>query len=149
MKRSERVKTVVRVREIQEQIAETEALHRRRLAEERRRDVERALADVHARSEHDGGSTLSIDDLSRRHVVLEAAAAVAEDCEQRLDGALTDQAHAQTQWFDAHRRHDAVDRLLDKTITGEEIEDSRRDQRLLDDMVATRHPRAARFREFS
>lgn len=142
MKRSERVGTVVRVREIQEQLAETEAVRRRRDADDRRAEAVQAHADVDARSAIGGGSALSFTELARRRTVIDAAVAAAEHRDVVAEHADEALDLARAAWLGAHRRHDAVDRLLGRTQIAERADEARRVQAELDDVVAARHRRA-------
>ena len=143
MRRSERVETVVRVREIQKHLAETETVRRRVDADQRRHDAELARSAAEARNAVGVGGALSFTELARRRTVIEAAAAAVEDTSERVERAHEALELATAAWHDAHRRHDAVDRLLDRTREAELADEEQRTRTELDDIVSTRHGRDA------
>lgn len=139
MKRSDRIATVARVREVQEQLAEQEAIARRRAADEQRLAAERAVGDVHTRQRTGLGGTLSFTELAHRRRSLEAAAVAAEHQQDRRDQADAELERAQSSWHVAHGRHDAADRLLDRALDAEAEAEARIERADVDDLVATRH----------
>jgi len=140
--RSRRTDSVLRVRALQERVAEAEAVHRRRILDRHRTDLEIAQDDLAARTAavHEISSLAGL--LGHRHRT-EAAATEIERRSDRLDLAADDHERAEVVWHESHQRHEAVCRL-DERLRAAAAEDLARSQQLeLDDLVIVRHARDA------
>ncbi len=147
MKRSDRIATVARVREVQEQLAEQEAIARRREADEQQLRTERSIEDVRTRQGVGMGSALSFTELAHRRRSLEAAAVAAEHHQERRDQAVEELERARASWHRAHGRHDAADRLLDRALDAEADAAERTERAEVDDLIAMRHGRTTNTKE--
>lgn len=144
MSRSDRLATVVRVREIQSRMAEIEAEQRRREVDERRVALERSNAELADRAMSSASGVSTPTDLVSRQAVLDAALDAIADRAAELDAAVHRHVEARADQLTAHRRHDAVERLHDRAVDAELTEEARLAQVELDDLVSIRHGRDGR-----
>lgn len=141
-----RLDSVVRIRELQSRIAEAEAVRCRRVVDDHRVAVDQATDELAQRSASAGVDSLSSLLVSRQ--VLDGAVAQVHTRSHDLATATTGFDGARHAWHEAHRRHDAVERLDDRLRVLEEEEEMRKEQGELDDLVVVRHGRnIAGFKE--
>lgn len=140
MSRVQRVTTVVRIRELQERMAEAEAISRQRAVAARARAVEDAHRDLEDRTAA-RPAALSFHEFARQRALLDGAVSVIDHRTGLLGHAEEELETARRAWHEAHQRHDAVDRLLDRAIEADRADELRRTQTELDDIVSTRHGR--------
>lgn len=134
-----RLDSVVRIRELQSRIAEAEAVRCRRVVDDQREAVERAIEDLDQRAASTDVGSLS--SLLESRQVLDGALLQVQTRSDDLVTATSGFDDARREWHEAHRRHDAVERLDDRLRMLEEEEDMRKAQGELDDLVVVRHGR--------
>jgi hypothetical protein len=138
-----RIDAVVRIRELQSRIAEAEAGRQRREVERRRLEADRALVALDERSAL-GREVRDVGSLIGHRRVLDGVVVEVNTSADGLRVARTDFDAAHAVWHDAHRKHDAVERLDERLRALDADEETRRVQAELDDLVVVRHGRAAR-----
>lgn len=128
----------MRVREIQARAAEVESVHRRIESERRRSDVDRAIEHLDRRAAAEEG-TMNASTLLMRADFLQAGAADVATRRDLLAAADEESALAQAALVAAHRRQDAVERLLERHVQAEANEADRVARVELDDVVSARY----------
>ena len=137
MSRADRIRTVVRIRELQERIAESEAAARRIEADRRAMELEGSLHDLLGHRESD--TTPSSQAFARRQTELDGALAQMHLRRDVHAAAVRDVDEAMQRVRATHQRHEAVERLLDRAIAAESADEARRIQGEIDDLAAVRH----------
>lgn len=149
MSRARRIETVVRIRGLQARIAETEAARARGEVDRCQDAVDRAIDDLAARSDPAEVPIVGVETLRRRQEILQSAVetiGLRRELHAQADVEFDD---ARGVWLDAHRRHEAIERLHDRTVADELVERGRLEQLDIDELVTVRHGRnnAARSEE--
>lgn len=135
-----RTDSVVRIRALQERVAEAEAGARRRRAEEQRAALDTAYNDLSERNVT-GRDVVTVSALIDHRSAIDSAVIDIGRRHQRLDHAVEVQHNAEAQWHVAHQRHEAVERLDSRLRLADATEEARLAQLELDDLVVVRHGR--------
>lgn len=141
MSRARRLGTVVRIREIQERVAEVEAERRRRELTDRQATLEQAHSDLAERAGADAAVSSRRDLVARRDSLGAVLVGIADRTDD-VTKASVDHRAALDEYHVAHRAHEAVARLHDRHSDAERLEEMRRSQVELDDLVVVRHGRS-------
>lgn len=134
-----RLDSVVRIRELQSRIAEAEAVRCRLVVDRRRVAVDQAVEELDQRAA--SADVDSLTSLLRSRRVLDDAVVQVQTRSHDLVTASTGFDGARQAWHEAHRRHDAVERLDDRLRVLEDEEAMRKEQAELDELVVVRHGR--------
>ncbi|MFK8025277.1 MAG: flagellar export protein FliJ [Ilumatobacter sp.] len=141
MSRSRRMETVVRVRRLQDRVAEAEVARRHGAVREHVDGIEAA---VDALSRHDETSDDPLDDargLRRRDWSIRGAFDDIAHRHQLLQIAERASDDALREWHAAHRRREAVERIAERQRLAAQVAERQQEQKELDDLVTTRHAR--------
>ncbi|MFK7918441.1 MAG: flagellar FliJ family protein [Ilumatobacter sp.] len=137
-----RTDSVVRIRALQERVAEAEAGARRRNVEAHRNALDGAYRDLAERDAH-GAEMSSVSSLVGHRTAIDNAVVDIGRRHERLDHASGVFKTAEAAWHVAHQRHEAVERLDTRLREADAEETARLAQLELDDLVVVRHGRNA------
>lgn len=140
MSRTARVRTVTRIRELQERIAESAAAQRAHEAAARRADVDRSIQALAERDE--GDRRPSFQTFARRQTELDGALIELNHRVEVHEVAQRDAEAAQQELHTAHQRHEAIERLLERVEAEESDELVRLEQAELDELATIRRSAA-------
>lgn len=135
-----RTDSVVRIRALQERVAEAEAGARRRKAEEHRVALDAAYGELNDRSAHTR-EIATVEALIDHRSAIDSAVVDIGRRHERLDHAVEVLHSAEVEWHVAHQRHEAVERLDARLRLADATEEARLAQLELDDLVVVRHGR--------
>lgn len=135
-----RTDSVVRIRAIQERVAEAEVGVRRRSAAQHRDALDAAYRDLSARSD-DNREIATVSALIDHRSAIDGAVSDIGRRHERLDHAVDVLRSAEAEWRVAHQRHEAVERLDSRLRLAEATEQARLTQLEIDDLVVVRHGR--------
>lgn len=131
-----RIETVLRVRELQEQLARQEVIRARTFLSERERDEQVARADVDLRADAQGATTGSA--LADRRHMLGSGVVHASRLAERTNAAAEEVEGAMVVWRADAQRLDGIERLAERALDEERVEAGRQEAALVDDLVIAR-----------
>jgi flagellar export protein FliJ len=137
-----RLEQVLHVRRVQEDRARAELLGANRDAHLAAARVEQRLADYATRRMPAGPQSYA--DFDRAAFLLDAGAAAVDVARAARRAAEEVVAVRRSEYTDAHRRVEALERLEQRRRAEHALEAQRAEDRLVDDLVVARHARGAR-----